>query len=147
MILAFQVFWLQKQMHNVLINLPSSQVVHWQTLVLGTQLQMRGVLGYKTVLNSQVVLCATVESSLGPLLFMSATPAISWRVPGWENARVMETGVALFHSVLLVSRAFNNFHASISIAISVHASACTKGNLSGSVYPLLRYPGAVYTLS
>ena len=81
----------------------SCQVAHLQTLVLWTQLQMRDVLDCRTVLNSQVVLCATVVSSLGPLLSMSATPPIIWRVPGSENARVMGTGVVLFHSVLLVS--------------------------------------------
>ena len=81
----------------------SWQVVHLQILVLWTQLQMKDVLVYGTVLNSQVVSCVTVVSPLGPLLSMSATPLIIWRVPGSENARVMETGVVLFHSVLLVS--------------------------------------------
>ena len=64
---------------------------------------MRDVLDCRTVLNSQVVLCATVESPLGHLLSMSATPLTVWKVPGSENVREMETGVVLFHSVLLVS--------------------------------------------
>ena len=81
----------------------SCQVAHLQTLVLWTQLQMRDVLDCRTVLNSQVVLCATVVSPLGPLLSMSATPLIIWKAPGSENAGVMETGVVLLHSVLLVS--------------------------------------------
>ena len=82
----------------------SWQVAHLQTLVLWVQLQMRDVLDCcRTVLNSQVVLCATVVSPLVPLLSMSATPLIVWKVPGSENARVMGTGVVLFHSVLLVS--------------------------------------------
>ena len=55
------------------------------------------------MLNSLVVLCATVVSSLGQLLSMSATPPIIWMDLGLENVRAMETGVALFHSVLLVS--------------------------------------------
>ena len=64
---------------------------------------MRDVLDCRTVLNSQVVLCATVESPLGPLLSMSATPPTIWRVPDSENVKEMETGVVLLHSVLLVS--------------------------------------------
>ena len=58
----------------------SWQVVHLQTLVLWVQLQMKDVLVCRTVLSSQVVLCATVVSPLGPLLSMSATPLIVWRV-------------------------------------------------------------------
>ena len=84
-------------------HLLSWQVVHLQTLVLWTQLQMRDVLDCRTVLNSQVVLCATVVSPRGPLQSMSATPAIIWRALASENARAMETGVVLLHSVLLVS--------------------------------------------
>ena len=86
-------------------HLLSWQVVHLQTLVLWTQLQMRDVLvlGYGTVLNSQVVSCATVVSPLDPLFSISATLLIIWRVPGSEHARAMETGVVLLHSVLLVS--------------------------------------------
>ena len=81
----------------------SWQVVHLQILVLWAHLQMRDVLVCGTVLNFQVVLCATVVSPLGPLLSMSVTPLIIWKVPGSENVRAMETGVVLFHSVLLVS--------------------------------------------
>ena len=67
---------------------------------------MRDVLGCSTVLRFQVVLCATVMSPLGPLLSICATLPIVWRDLGSENARVVkavETGVVLFHSVLLVS--------------------------------------------
>ena len=67
---------------------------------------MRDVLGCSTVLSSQVVLCATVVSPLGLLLSIRATLPIVWRDQHLENARVariVETGVAPFHSVLLVS--------------------------------------------
>ena len=95
----------------------SSQIVHLQTLVLWTQLQMRDVLDCRTVLNLQVVLCATVVSSLGHLLPMSATPLIIWRAPGSENVREMETGVVVFHSVLLVSHVC--IHVLITVATTV----------------------------
>ena len=67
---------------------------------------MRGVLGCSTVLSSQTVLCATVMPLLGPLLSICATLPIIWRDPGSENVstvKTVETGVVLFHSVLLVS--------------------------------------------
>ena len=91
------------EMRHVTNHLLSWQVAHLQTWVLWTKLQMRDVLGYRTVLNSQVVLYATVVSPLGLLLSMSATLLIIWRVLVSENAREMETRVVLFHSVLLVS--------------------------------------------
>ena len=75
-------------------------------LGIQVQLQMRDVLGCSTVPRFQVVLCATVVSQLGPLLSICATLPIIWRDLGSENARVarvVETGVGLFHNVLLVS--------------------------------------------
>ena len=100
-------------------NLLSSQVAPLQTLVLWAQLQMRDVLGCRTVLNSHVVLCATVVSFLGHLLPMSATPLIIWKAPGSESVRVMGTGVALFHSVLRVS------HVCVHVLITVDTT-CSK---------------------
>ena len=70
---------------------------------------MRDVLAYSTVVNFQVALCATVVSPLDLLLSICATLPTIWRDPGSENARAMktvETGVALSHSVLLVSYVF-----------------------------------------
>ena len=70
---------------------------------------MRDVLGCRTVVNLQVVLCATVMSPLGLLLSICATLPIVWRDPGSDNVEVVktvETGVALSLSVLLVSYAF-----------------------------------------
>ena len=70
---------------------------------------MRDVLGCSAVLRFQAVLCATVVSPLGLLLSIRAILPIVWRDLGSENARatkVVETGVALFHSVLLVSYVF-----------------------------------------
>ena len=70
---------------------------------------MRDVLECSTVLNFQVVLCATVVSPLGPLLSICATLPIIWKDPDSENARVarvMETGVILFRIVLQVSPVF-----------------------------------------
>ena len=71
--------WHQQQIYYVLVNLLSWQVVHLQTLVLWVQLQMRDVLGCRTVLYSLVVLCATVVSSLDPLLSTSVTLLTIWR--------------------------------------------------------------------
>ena len=91
---------------NLLPTLQPGQVVWLRTLALWVQLQMRGVLGCSTVLNSQVVLCATVISPLGQLLSICATLPIIWRDPGSENVRAVKTvgtGVALSPSVLLVS--------------------------------------------
>ena len=68
-------------MRHATNHLLSWQVAHLQTLALWAQLQMRDVLVCRTVLNSQVVLCATVALPLGPLLSMSATPLVVWRVP------------------------------------------------------------------
>ena len=85
------------------------QVVWLRTLEFYVQLQMRDVLGCRTVVNLQVVLCATMVSPLGPLLSIYATLPINWRGQGSENVRavkIVETGVALFHSVLLVSYEF-----------------------------------------
>ena len=65
---------------------------------------MKDVLGCSTVLSSQVALCAMVVSLLGPLLPTCVTLPIVWRDPGSENARVarvVETGVVLFNSVLV----------------------------------------------
>ena len=70
---------------------------------------MRDVLGFSTVVNFQVVLCATMMSLLGLLLSICATLPIIWRGQGSENVRavkIVETGVAPSHSVLLVSYAF-----------------------------------------
>ena len=70
---------------------------------------MRDVLECSTVLNVQVALCATVMSLLGLLLSICATLPIIWRDPGSENVgavKTVGTGVALFHSVLLVSYVF-----------------------------------------
>ena len=67
---------------------------------------MRDVLGCSTVPRFQVVVCATVVSLLDLLLSICVTLPIIWRDLGSENARVVktvETGVVLFHSVLLVS--------------------------------------------
>ena len=74
---------------------------------------MRDVLGCSTVLYLQVVLCATVVSTLGLLLSICATLPIIWRDPDSENAKdvtIVENGVALFHSVLLVSQFNGAWH-------------------------------------
>ena len=65
--------------------------------------------GCRTVVNFQVALCATMMSLLGPLLSICATLPINWRDQGSENVRavkIVETGVAPSHSVLLVSYVF-----------------------------------------
>ena len=70
---------------------------------------MRDVLDCSTVLRFQAVLCATVVSQLGPLLPTCVTLPIVWKDPGSENAgvvKIVETGVVLFHNVLLVSYLF-----------------------------------------
>ena len=70
---------------------------------------MRDVLGCKIVPTLQVVLCATVVLPLGLLLSICATLPIVYRELSSEYARaarIVETGVALFHSVLLVSYVF-----------------------------------------
>ena len=90
-------------------TLQPCQVVWLRTLELQVQFQIRGVLACSTVLRFQAVLCATVVSPLGPLLFIAVTLPIILRNLGSENARVVktlkivETGVVLFHNVLLVS--------------------------------------------
>ena len=84
---------------------------------------MRDVLGCRTVLNFQVVLCATVVSALDPLLCIYATPPIVWRAPvsgSARAARVMEIGVNLYHSVLLVSNIFSLIHV---IVVAISSSA------------------------
>ena len=94
---------------HLLPTLQIYQVVWLRTLELQVQLLMRDVLGCSTVVNFQVVLCATVVSLLGPLLSICATLPIIWRDPGSENARaarVMETGVVLFQIVMQVSQIF-----------------------------------------
>ena len=75
---------------------------------------MRDALGCRTVLNLQVVLCATVVSLLELLLSICVTLPIIWRDPDSENARdvtIVENGVARFHSVLLVSQFNSTWHA------------------------------------
>ena len=70
---------------------------------------MKDVLDCRTVVNFQVALCVTVMSPLGLLLSICATLPIIWRDPGSENVevvKIVETGVALSHSVLLVSYVF-----------------------------------------
>ena len=118
MVQTIQVFFYICKMRHATNHLLSWQVAHLQTLALWSQLQMRDVLDCRTVLNFQVVLCATVESLLGPLLSMSATPLIVWRAKIWENVRAMETGVVLFHSVLLVSCMYSL------VCMCIHKNRC-----------------------
>ena len=98
---------------SLFTNLPPTvqpgKVVRLRTLALWVQLQMRDVLGSKTVVDFHVVLCATVVSPLSPFLSICATLHVIWRDPGSDNVeavKIVETGVAPSHSVLLVSYEF-----------------------------------------